>query len=262
MSKRNKKLVRRHKKRRSGANVMSNSKTKKIIWVHGTKGGIGKSMMSSVVIDYLLSKGKTVAIIEGDGSVPDVRARFGDGVPSLLSPLNSDKSVYEMLAGLEMASVSGNIEYIVVNLPANAELIDSIAEDVHAVTDELGYTNHTLFMISASTDSVNLLQRSANDGIVSISKTAIAVINKHFGENAMAFAWADSTERNSFLTDASHHDMVLPVLQDRVKVHNDFQKGTFSRFTKPDSPFMVVDRVVMSKWLREAHSIVEKLVEE
>jgi len=234
---------------------------KKIIWVHGTKGGIGKSLMACVTVDYLMQRygNGSVAIIEGDGSVPDVQRRFGDSLPSLLSPLNDKKSVYSMLEGIEDASTT-NITHIVVNLPANAELLDSVAGDVKCVTDELGYTNHVMFMISESADSAELAGKSTDKGLISISDSAVAVINKHFGENAESFSWFSSGMRDRFMASETHAECIFNSLQERVKSHDKFLQGELSRLAASDSPLKVVDRIVLRRWLSDSYEIVNKVL--
>jgi MinD superfamily P-loop ATPase len=43
-----------------------------IYWVGGGKGGVGKSMVSMALLDYLLSKGVPALLVESDTSNPDV----------------------------------------------------------------------------------------------------------------------------------------------------------------------------------------------
>ena len=44
----------------------------RIYWIGGSKGGVGKSMMTVVVLDYLLEQGEKVLLVECDTSNPDV----------------------------------------------------------------------------------------------------------------------------------------------------------------------------------------------
>ncbi|MGH7435886.1 MAG: hypothetical protein ACRENE_09450 [Polyangiaceae bacterium] len=44
----------------------------RIYWVGGSKGGVGKSMMTLATLDYLLEQGAKVVLVECDTSNPDV----------------------------------------------------------------------------------------------------------------------------------------------------------------------------------------------
>ena len=48
------------------------SSTQRIYWVGGSKGGVGKSMMTMATLDYLIERGDRVALIETDTSNHDV----------------------------------------------------------------------------------------------------------------------------------------------------------------------------------------------
>ena len=56
--------------------------SERIYIVGGSKGGVGKSMVSLALIDYLLNNGKTVLLIETDNSNPDVHKALGASVQS------------------------------------------------------------------------------------------------------------------------------------------------------------------------------------
>ena len=49
-----------------------------IYWVGGSKGGVGKSMMTIATVDYLLERGKKVLLVECDTSNPDVGNAYQD----------------------------------------------------------------------------------------------------------------------------------------------------------------------------------------
>jgi hypothetical protein len=44
----------------------------RIYWIGGSKGGVGKSMMTVVTLDYLIDAGEKVLLVECDTSNPDV----------------------------------------------------------------------------------------------------------------------------------------------------------------------------------------------
>ena len=52
----------------------------RIYWVGGSKGGVGKSMMTLATVDHLLEQRANVLLVECDTSNPDVWKAFKDQV--------------------------------------------------------------------------------------------------------------------------------------------------------------------------------------
>jgi Mrp family chromosome partitioning ATPase len=53
-----------------------------IVWIGGSKGGVGKSMTTFAALDYLLSEGVRVLLVECDNANPDVYRAYKDLVPA------------------------------------------------------------------------------------------------------------------------------------------------------------------------------------
>ena len=72
---------------------MSETKNKprgssRIYWIGGSKGGVGKSMMTVVILDYLLEQGEKVLLVECDTSNPDVWKAYGSEMEGELIDLD------------------------------------------------------------------------------------------------------------------------------------------------------------------------------
>ena len=59
---------------------------KKLVIVHGDKGGVGKSTFAGLTVDYFLERTGKCVVVEGDKKIPDVAARFG-GVPGVVGKI-------------------------------------------------------------------------------------------------------------------------------------------------------------------------------
>src|SRR5688572_28780358 len=70
---------------------------KKIILVGGSKGGVGKSMVTSLVIEQLVAAGQKMLLIETDTSNPDVFNAYGEEVPSRLLDLDGPNGWMELV---------------------------------------------------------------------------------------------------------------------------------------------------------------------
>ena len=54
----------------------------RIVWIGGSKGGVGKSMTTMAALDYLLSEGSRVVLVECDNANPDVYRAYQHLVPA------------------------------------------------------------------------------------------------------------------------------------------------------------------------------------
>ena len=52
----------------------------RIYWIGGSKGGVGKSLMTVATLDYLLARGDDVFLVECDTSNPDVWKAYEEHV--------------------------------------------------------------------------------------------------------------------------------------------------------------------------------------
>ena len=70
---------------------------KKLVIVHGDKGGVGKSTFSGLLADYFLQKFGHCVVVEGDRTIPDVAARYvearGRKRSGTASPKNSQSFI-------------------------------------------------------------------------------------------------------------------------------------------------------------------------
>ena len=60
----------------------------RIYWVGGSKGGVGKSMMTVAMLDHLLEQGTKVILVECDTSNPDVWKAYREQVETELINLD------------------------------------------------------------------------------------------------------------------------------------------------------------------------------
>jgi len=224
---------------------------KKMIVAHGIKGGIGKSLMSSLIVDFELQKNKKILIVESDGHVPDVAQRYAKIVKSIVSAVLDTESLYQLLARIE-SDEALSAETIVLNLPANSQAIDECAEEFVEIAHEMGFDVRTIYMIAESADSARLAQKSLDAGLIKHSDFALGVVNQHFGRYASDFHWTNSEERKAWVA-AGISEAFLPELPAALAGLAELKKGAFHTFTSPQSTLKIVDRVRLKKWLASAY---------
>lgn len=217
---------------------------KTLTLIHGTKGGVGKSMTASLLTNYMIDKNMSPTILESDGTAPDVGMRFGGICNAISAPITDSDSIYDALDALEVESA----QHVIVNLPANAEALDNIADEIAAVVASLGYDMKTVFMIGEGINSARLASKSLEDGLVSYSTNAIAVMNGRFGRSTDKFAWFASDERNIWLQ--QYKEFYMPELSRRVIESPIYEEQvTFSHIASIKSDTTTSNRMLMQKFL-------------
>ena len=230
---------------------------KKIFWVHGTKGGVGKSVSAAILTEYALRATGSATIVEADGSIPDVGRRFNniEGVNAVSAPITDAKSIYAALAKLEGIDA----ENVIINLPANATILDTKASEIGEVINELEYDSRCLFVVGPGDDSARLAGESMEDGIVSICSSSVAIVNQFFGAELEDFAWFTSSARTDWLK-SGKTEFMLPALEQRVTKNPDYlAPGTLSFLATKESPLCITDRMLIRRWLAVGYTVCDQI---
>jgi CobQ/CobB/MinD/ParA nucleotide binding domain len=122
----------------------------------GGKGGVGKSMVSMALVDYLCEIGKDCYLIETDTSNPDVFKSYGETVPSQI--LNLDKAN----GWIDLVNLCDEHldKTIVINGAARSnDGVSKYGENLRGVLKDLDRSLITFWTINMQRDSVELLKQ-------------------------------------------------------------------------------------------------------
>lgn len=151
----------------------------KIIFSGGGKGGVGKTAVTLGVVDFLLTKGKEVVLVETDDSNPDAYKSLHTIVTSDVCNMDTEKGYLEFGRIIE----SHPNAYIVVNTAARTRV--QLEKFGSYLPDAATASNRELIMlwvINRGRDSLELL-----DGFLDLGynfTATHAVKNLHFGESS------------------------------------------------------------------------------
>lgn len=133
--------------------------TSKIIFIHGDKGGVGKSMVAQSLADYLMSTGAKVAIVEADTRNPDVARMFSGNLPVAQTNVRSENGWMDVMDFV--------VQYpgytIIVNTPAGiGEYMKEDMESFSAFlkTQATPVEMELWWVMNIQHDSVNLLNEA------------------------------------------------------------------------------------------------------
>jgi hypothetical protein len=158
-----------------------------IIFIGGSKGGVGKSMVSSALIDYVRNiAGKPVFLIETDTSNPDVYKAYKDIVDHKLINIDESDGWVDM-----MNTIAEKPDYVfVINSAARASVcVKKYGEILNGAGEGLKRRLITLWVINRQRDSLELLK----EFLSTMDKSEIHVLmNNFFGEPTKYVIYNDS----------------------------------------------------------------------
>jgi hypothetical protein len=194
-----------------------------IFYVGGGKGGVGKSVVSITLIQFLIDKfgdGKSIHLIETDESNPDVGRIYKGKIPVSNVILDEDEKGWILMAGI-IESSSDTL--FVINSAARSNMgIRKNGRDFTAVLEsgKIPYDLVTLWPLNRQRDSVSLLE----DFLSHISFGSVyPVLNKYFGELDDFTLYAKYFGESKLLRDRVTKNLAFPALADIIA--DDFYTG-------------------------------------
>jgi hypothetical protein len=128
---------------------------KKIYLIGGSKGGVGKSMVSMATIDYLQEQGESILLIESDTSNPDVWKGYHDSVATELVNLDEADGWIQLINLCD----SNQDSIVVINTAArNNTGVSAYGTTLNSTLAELKRDLVTLWVINRQRDSLELLK--------------------------------------------------------------------------------------------------------
>ena len=144
--------------------------------VAGSKGGVGKSMVTMALVDLLREQGKSVFLVECDNSNPDVWKAHKDEIRCELVNLDEAEGWIRLLNICD----SNRDHVVVVNTAArNNAAVTRFGSTLNNSLDELGRELVTFWVINRQRDSLELLREFMS----AIPRSVLHVVrNGYFGE--------------------------------------------------------------------------------
>ena len=182
---------------------------KKIILIGGSKGGVGKSMVTSLVLEHFVGVAQKVLLIETDTSNPDVFNAYGEEVPSRLLDLDGPNGWTELV---NVCDAHPDTTVVVNTAARNNRGVAAYGETLRDSLQELGRTLVTFWVINAERDSVELLKSFLDV----IPNADLHVVRNNYFGNAEDFTLYDSSKTRVRVEERGGRSLDLPVLGSRV----------------------------------------------
>jgi hypothetical protein len=230
---------------------MSETKgAQRIYWVGGSKGGVGKSMMTVATLDYLVERGDNVLLVECDTSNPDVWNAYSEHLQSELIDLDQADGWIDFVNTCD----THRDHVVVVNTPArNSAAVRQYGLTLDASLDELGSKLVTLWMINRQRDGLELLE----EFMEAVPKAEVHVIrNGYFGDERKFELYNESKIRAS-IEGRGGKSLTLPDLADRVADDIYIKRLALSVAAKT---LPIGNRAELGRWRGEVRKVLAEVV--
>lgn len=244
-----------------------------VYFSHGVKGGVGKSMVSLVVVDYLLSLGRKVGVIEVDCSTPDVILKLRTVKDVSTAIVDVSENAYDgisLLVSSFITFMEEGVTDVVVNLPAGATQIDGFASEIKQALDSLEVNMKVYFSVGDSSSDTISFNASARDGLVAVAGTEntlilfpIFLLNPPRKPNIKALV--EKFDISQYMEDelSAYAFAVMPALPSVVSNKVKSLPGLLSSYIEvsKDNPIGLLDAMTLKTFLLESRAIVGHLID-
>jgi hypothetical protein len=194
-----------------------------IYYVGGGKGGVGKSMISLTLIQYLIDKygeSKTINLIETDESNPDVGRVYRGKIPVTNAILDENEKGWILMS--ELIETSTNTLFVINSAARSIMGIRKHGRNFTSVLEsgKVPYSLVTLWPMNRQKDSVNLLE----DFLEYVTFGSVyPVRNCYFGEPGDFTLYAKCLPESQILKSRISKTLNFPALADIIA--DDFYTG-------------------------------------
>lgn len=219
------------------------------VWmVSGSKGGVGKSIVSMALTHYLLKRGEEVLLVEADTANPDVGKTYGQSLETLYLDLDEKEGWMDLVNRL----AERPDQTAVINTPARSgegvKLYGTLlAESLKEIKRDLV----TLWVINSQRDSLQLLREYLDS---MLSGTTHVLRNLYHGPERKFELYNGSKIRETI--EVKGKTLNFPDVADRIsdQLHSD-------RFTIDQviSNSPLGNRAEVNRWVRECAVIFEQV---
>jgi hypothetical protein len=224
---------------------------KEMYVVGGSKGGVGKSFVSTGLIDTLIYRNENVLLIESDTSNPDVWKMYKDSVRAELIDLDTADGWIDLVNVCDSEPES----VVVVNTAArNNRGVVTYGTTLSSTLEEMQRTLRTLWVINRQRDSLELLKEYLD----ALPSTVVHVVrNGYFGDERK-FELYNSSKIRKTIEAADGKSLTFPDLADRVS--DDLYSNRMS-ISKALTELPIGNRAELTRWRNQMHKVLGEVID-
>ena len=223
-----------------------------IFLVGGGKGGVGKSLMSMALLDFLHTTGRRPFLVETDTSVPDVFKTYGEAVGGELVNLDEREGWIDLVNLVE----SGRESTFVINTGArNQTGISNFGRTLSKALPELGRKLVVLWMIDRKRESLELL----SDFREAIPEAEVHVVRNMYLGTEKKFELYNGSKMRAAIESRGGRSLNLPELADRVT--DAMNKGRLT-VERAVGELSLGDRMELERWRDDCKAMLSEVADE
>lgn len=225
---------------------------KRIILVGGGKGGVGKSLLSIALVDYVIATDGRPFLVETDTSVPDVYKTYGGEIGAELVNLDEREGWIELLNLVE----SHAEDTIVINTGArNQTGISNFGKTLRKALPRLKRKLVVFWLIDRKRESLELL----SDFIEALPEANVNIVRNMYLGNERKFELYNGSKMRTSIEQAGGRSLNFPELADRVTDAMNKGRLTVARAIEELS---FGDRMEMERWRDECKEMFAEAIRE
>ena len=225
--------------------------SKAIFLVGGGKGGVGKSLMSMALLDFLQTGGREPFLVETDTSVPDVFKAYQEDIAGELVNLDEREGWIELVNLVESRAAST----IVINTGArNQTGLSNFGRTLSKALGELGRKLVVLWMIDRKRESLELL----SDFMAAIPEAEVHVVRNLYLGGEKKFELYNASKMKAGIEARGSKSVNLPELADRVT--DAMNKGRMT-IAKATGELSLGDRMELERWREECADMLSQVAD-
>jgi hypothetical protein len=226
--------------------------SKALILVGGGKGGVGKSLFSMAVVDFLESTGANPFLIETDTSVPDVFKAYRETVAGELVNLDEREGWIELVNLVESRPENP----VVINTGArNQTGISNFGRTLRKALPELKRKLSAFWLIDRKRESLELLEDFAE----ALPEAEVHVVRNLYLGTEAKFELYNGSKMRTAIEKAGGRSLNFPELADRVT--DAMNKGRLT-VSKASKELSFGDRIEVERWRDECKEMLLEVVRE
>jgi len=221
-----------------------------IFLIGGGKGGVGKSLMSMAVLDYLYANGQRPFLVETDTSVPDVFKTYAEAVKGDLVNLDEREGWIDLVNLVE----SNPASTVVINTGArNQTGISNFGRTLSKALPELRRKLVVLWMIDRKRESLELLADFAE----AIPEAEVHVVRNMYLGTEKKFELYNGSKMKTAIEAKGGRSLNLPELADRVTDAMNRSRLTIERAV---AELSLGDRMELERWRDDCRSMLFEVI--
>ena len=225
----------------------------KIYLCGGNKGGTGKSMLATALIDAFLQRGVEPLLIETDDANPDVFKAHSERLQCAALSLDEADGWIEMINSLDKAR---GVPVIVNTAARNSTGVARYGQTLKSTLGELGRTMVTMWVINRQRDSLELLADYLDAMPAGADHQVHVVRNGYFG-SAEKFQLYNGSQLKKRIEEGGGLTLDFPDLADRVADQMATQRLTIQGAFK-EMP--LGHRAELIRWRDEAFKVLGQVM--